>query len=313
MRMPKRAKPSLPAVAVLGVCMLLSGCATGVAGSVTAPTDSPGDSGQSTELLTTLRPVTVLDDGSGAELCLGGVAASLPPQCSGPVLVGWDWSAHSGEYEDVSGVRWGEFIVQGRYDPLAGEFTPTDVVAGAGYVSPSAQEHDVTTPCAEPEGGWEIRDAATTTAETMRATFERAAALDGYSSAWMDQSPNPGSSAEPGTDAPDEEWERAMNDPLLSIINVRVTGDRGAAVTALQAVWGGMLCVSEAERTEAELLKITDELFGSTPGILYGGPDGNQDAVAIAVTWDDGALQRQLDDRYGGGVVRVASALVPLE
>src|SRR5262245_9982995 len=26
-------------------------------------------------------------------LCLGGVLESLPPQCSGPEIVGWDWDA----------------------------------------------------------------------------------------------------------------------------------------------------------------------------------------------------------------------------
>ena len=43
---------------------------------------------------------TVIDAGSGAELCLGGVDESLPPQCDGPPLVGWDWADHDGDFEE---------------------------------------------------------------------------------------------------------------------------------------------------------------------------------------------------------------------
>lgn len=58
---------------------------------------------------------TVLDDGDGAQLCLGPVAESYPPQCGGIALTGWDWDAASG-YEESSGVRWGTYAVQGGYD-----------------------------------------------------------------------------------------------------------------------------------------------------------------------------------------------------
>src|SRR5690242_3299087 len=35
--------------------------------------------------------VTVLDPGTGPELCLGPVAESYPPQCSGPKIEGFEW------------------------------------------------------------------------------------------------------------------------------------------------------------------------------------------------------------------------------
>ena len=35
--------------------------------------------------------VTVLDAGTGPELCLGAVAESYPPQCGGPALEDFDW------------------------------------------------------------------------------------------------------------------------------------------------------------------------------------------------------------------------------
>ena len=58
---------------------------------------------------------TVLDDGDGAELCLGVVAQSLPPQRSGIPVDGWSWRDVEGE-ESASGVTWGEFHVVGTFD-----------------------------------------------------------------------------------------------------------------------------------------------------------------------------------------------------
>lgn len=59
----------------------------------------------------------LIDSGSGPELCTGGVADSLPPQCEGPVVVGLDMS---GWTEEVGGVRWGERTVIVRWPPVDG-------------------------------------------------------------------------------------------------------------------------------------------------------------------------------------------------
>ncbi|MCZ4066320.1 MULTISPECIES: hypothetical protein [unclassified Microbacterium] len=61
---------------------------------------------------------TVLDDGSGAELCLGAVAESAPPQCDGIPVKDWDWSSLS-DATTMSGSTWGTYAVQGRYDGSA--------------------------------------------------------------------------------------------------------------------------------------------------------------------------------------------------
>ncbi len=59
---------------------------------------------------------TVIQVGdSPAELCLGGVAESYPPQCSGPELVDWDWASIEG-YESANDVTWGAYAVWGRWD-----------------------------------------------------------------------------------------------------------------------------------------------------------------------------------------------------
>ncbi|MET3467491.1 hypothetical protein [Microbacterium sp. 1262] len=61
---------------------------------------------------------TVLDDGSGAELCLGAVAESAPPQCDGIPVKDWDWSSLS-DATTMSGSTWGTYAVQGRFDGAA--------------------------------------------------------------------------------------------------------------------------------------------------------------------------------------------------
>lgn len=58
---------------------------------------------------------TVLESDGAPMLCLGPIAASYPPQCSGPTVVGWDWAAVDGE-ETASGVTWGAYAVWGDWD-----------------------------------------------------------------------------------------------------------------------------------------------------------------------------------------------------
>lgn len=59
---------------------------------------------------------TVIQVGDAApEFCLGPVAASYPPQCTGPELVGWDWDAIDGD-ETAADVTWGTYAVTGTWD-----------------------------------------------------------------------------------------------------------------------------------------------------------------------------------------------------
>jgi hypothetical protein len=92
----------IPMLAVVA----LAGCAGGA-----QPIESPVP-GDGTVLSVT---ATVIDDGSGAELC-AIVLESYPPQCGAPVpLVGWDWTGLD-LVQEAEGVRWGVFTVVGEYD-----------------------------------------------------------------------------------------------------------------------------------------------------------------------------------------------------
>ncbi|MDR7111967.1 hypothetical protein J2X03_001844 [Microbacterium trichothecenolyticum] len=58
---------------------------------------------------------TVLDTGGAAQLCLGAVAESYPPQCTGIPLEGWTWDGVDGA-ESSGEVTWGAYAVRGAYD-----------------------------------------------------------------------------------------------------------------------------------------------------------------------------------------------------
>jgi hypothetical protein len=263
------------------------------------PTEVPAAEGE----VTTGGPVTVLDDGRGAEACLGGVLQSLPPQCGGPALVGWEWADHEGDFDERGDTRWGEFVITGIFDGQ--DITPTDVLPAKDWepVETPDEEDPLGTPCPEPAGGWQPVDPGTTTNEALDQAIARANGLPGFSQVWVDQSINPASSEEPGG----LEWELRLNDPKLLVLNVAVTEDVAGAEAAVREVWGGALCVSEAPYTDRELARIQDEML-DLPGMHAS--DHDLDGVNVWVTYDDGSLQAWVDQEYGPGVVEVSSALV---
>lgn len=65
---------------------------------------------------------TVLDAGGDVQLCLGPVAESAPPQCTGIPLEGWSWEGLDGAASSGD-VTWGAYAVRGTYD--GGTFTST--------------------------------------------------------------------------------------------------------------------------------------------------------------------------------------------
>ncbi len=98
--------------------VVLSGCGADALDRRAAPADAVSDA--SGELV---GQGTVLQMGDEpAQLCLGPVAESYPPQCSGPVINGWDWSAVE-QWDSASGVTWGAYAVFGTWNGTA--FTST--------------------------------------------------------------------------------------------------------------------------------------------------------------------------------------------
>ncbi len=115
-----RALTALGATLVGGaLVVVLTGCAGGASPAANSaagdappavPASNPAAPGE------VLGQGTVLQkDGEEPMFCLGAVAESYPPQCSGPEIAGWDWSAVDGS-ESASGVTWGTYAVQGTWD-----------------------------------------------------------------------------------------------------------------------------------------------------------------------------------------------------
>lgn len=294
-----------------GLALVLAACGTQTAvddagtGSepsavAEAPTEVPSATGKVTGL------GLVIDDwgDAGPELCLGPVAESYPPQCGGIPMRGWDWSQVEG-FDTVGKVRFGTYAVTGTFDGTT--FTVTDEpVLGALY-DPMAVEDPAehfATRCPEPDGGWRVVDPDLASDRALEEVARAAMGLPGYAAWWLDPLTLPDAGATP--DAP-----AAGSDPegsTAAVVNVLVTEDTEGAEAALREVWGGPLCVSEAERTEAEIRAVAEEVT-SLPGISAAAPD--LDRVRVDVTFDDGSIQAYLDERFGEGVVTVFSALRP--
>lgn len=67
-----------------------------------------------------------MDVGGTVELCLGAVAESYPPQCSGIPITNWSWNTVDGE-EKSGDVTWGSYAVQGTYDGESFTVTQTPI------------------------------------------------------------------------------------------------------------------------------------------------------------------------------------------
>jgi hypothetical protein len=237
----------------------------------------------------------------GPQLCRE-VLESLPPQCGGPDIAGWDWDEVDGE-ESASGTTWGTFELVGSWD---GErFTLTDP-AGPPPTPHEPEGVEPSTPCPEPSGGWVVVDPATATLDAQTAANEYARAQPDLGGLWVDQSINP--ALADGFDASDE---GAANDPTLLVLNVAFTGDLARHERELRAIWGGPLCVSEAEHSQADLMAIEASLpeegrLGSWVDVISGTVHG--DYVLV-----DPALQTELDRLHGEGVVVLESWLQPVD
>jgi hypothetical protein len=131
--------------------LLVSGCGGTATESALDPSASGGPGGgMPTSVpaapgeVTTRGVVTIVDTGDGPELCLGPVAESSPPQCSGPPVTGWDWATHEQTYEQWGPVRWGSFALTGRWDGTT--FTAAGAIPSALYDAAGRPEPAYRTP-----------------------------------------------------------------------------------------------------------------------------------------------------------------------
>lgn len=229
-------------------------------------------------------------------MCLGGVAESLPPQCAGIPIVGWDWSAVEGE-ETASNTTWGSFHVVGTYDGES--FTVQEVGV---YQPPTSDSIDFTPPCPEPAGGWAVMDPARVSEADLQAVMLAAEGEPDSAGFWIDYL--------------DERSETTRPERVIAI--AAFTGDLERHETELREEWGGALCVTELERTQAELQRIQRELgggVGESLGLQTTWSQGNvvDNRVEVGVVVADAQAVAAVEERYGAGAVLLVPALEPVE
>lgn len=155
----------LAAASVLGV-VALSACSTGPASSP-APTSTGAPEWHASDVRPPEGRVigtgTVLDAAGDAQLCLGAVAESYPPQCTGIPLEGWSWDGVDGS-ETSGDTTWGTYAVYATYDGTT--LTVTDPPIMLALYDPIRPE--------DPTGGV---DGATSEADLTSVQDEVSAAL----------------------------------------------------------------------------------------------------------------------------------------
>lgn len=273
-------------------CLLVAACGPADEAPVVAGDEPPSPTTRYQVSATVLESA-----GHGPQLC-DAVAESYPPQCSGPDIVGWDWASVEGE-ETAAGTTWGVFQVTGTWDGT--RLTLTEPPGPPRFEDPDGV--DLSTPCPEPAGGWQVVDEATATDQALTEATIRARELPGLAGLWLDQSTNPASTLE-------NPPEDAMNDPTALVLNVRVTDDPEGVETELRRRWGGALCVSPAERTLAELEAIQAEVSGPDTTGSY--VDEPANVVEVQVIVADPTLQADYDARHEEGAVDVTGWLQPV-
>jgi hypothetical protein len=227
----------------------------------------------------------------------------MPPQCSGPEVVGWDWEAVDSE-QAANGTTWGTFLVIGTWDGERLTLTELPAPPGEGGEGAQGGQVDTTSPCPEPAGGWAPLNRTATNQMTLDGAIAVANARPDIAGVWLDQSVNP-ASADPVANA------ALMNDPLKLVLNVRVAGDVHAAEREIRTIWGGALCVTPARHTRAELDAIRAELDGRREelGLLGVNLQEVNGTVEVGMVVEPAGLQTELDEAYGQDVVAIIPQL----
>lgn len=223
----------------------------------------------------------------GPELCVGGVALSLPPQCGGPPVVPFSWDDVTGE-ESVNGTTWAEVRLVGTFDGVA--FHPTERPATPTTASP-APEPSFPTPCQDPR----VVDPAKSSDTDQDATIAHARSQPDVAGVWLSR---PGGRL---------------------VLNLAFTGDLARHEREARARWGGGLCVTGHARSMAELERAQQAFSDAraeamAAGVdMYGsGIDEVRNVVTVTLLIADDASRRWVDARFGAGTYELTGSFRPV-
>lgn len=270
----------------------LAGRGTGPPSIAQSPTTTASATHQGTRVWTAAGEV-IDNPETGPVFCTGVVFHSDPPSCGGLRLVGWDW----GPFPDIKPER----RVRTAFASIVGTYEPDPTDGGGPTFTLTRPPEPVTevrndnteptvdfrSPCPPPPGGWRIVQPPRMTSKHLEAIIRAAERLPNFGELWMD----------------------TRGGSVGFVLNVAVVGDTAAAERALRPLWGGGLCVSQATITRAQLQRLQQLIARDhqpvSSGIVRAGLE-----IGMVVD-EDGQLQREFDERYGKGVVRVWTVLKP--
>jgi hypothetical protein len=226
----------------------------------------------------------------GPELCAGPQPAIMPPECEGPPVARWDWSAATAK-TTMHGITWGWYHLVGTFDGTT--FTVAEPPAPSTR-EPARPKLDFSPPCPPPPGGW---PKASTTLGAYQAFVSAAQSPPDFAGMWVDQ---PEQVADPGRD----------------VMTIAYSGDVERHRAELGAIWNGPMCVIQRPHSLAALLHIQQELpsVGRELGLRSLSSDVNPvgDQVEATVLFADRASQAAVDRRFGPGVVVLTGEIAPI-
>jgi hypothetical protein len=227
----------------------------------------------------------------GPELCAGGIADSLPPQCGGIPTVGWSWDDVEDRREQA-GTTWVDSVtIVGTYDgttfhPISSPERPTGL--GGPAVDVPA---DFPVLCADAA----VTDPGKTGIEDLDRANGVANGIDGRVAFYVS---NGGAQ------------------PKDQVLNLIVTSGAAEAKAAMAKVWGGGLCVVERpeQPTEARLLEIQRQLSDELGEQVWSSwPDTQRGLVSAEVTVATPELRAKADQAFGPGLVELRAVLTPVD
>jgi hypothetical protein len=225
----------------------------------------------------------------GPQLCIA-VATSLPPQCGGPDIKGWKWDGLKAE--SAAGTTWGSYQLTGTFDGKT--FTLTELAAAPGTGPVSDRPRPDFKPACDPKPA---TDPAKNSEQALSAAIRMAQEHPDFGGLWLSNTPPADAQASPGYD------------PAKQVLNVSFTKDLAAREADLRRSWGGLLCVTQAKRTETELRRIQSEITdGYSVAVNTMGGFVEVEVFAAYET-----RQRELDAKYGTGTVILYGALKPID
>lgn len=127
----------------------------------------------------------------------------------------------------------------------------------------------------------------------IEATSVRARDVAGFAGLWIDQ-------------------RSGTEDGAGMIVVVRTAGDVAEMRAAVREVWGGPLCIAGARFTEEELLAAYRDLSGEL-GMVSVGVEAVGNRVDLHVFMATVERQRDLDVRFGAGLVHQEAVMEPLD